>query len=80
MATTSNYRSSLIAAIFLVVVLLPSTPIPTDATRFTHQGVIEASLKEGPFCLQCECCSSPPPGSCCDCCSGSVQPQDSMWP
>ncbi|WCJ39673.1 hypothetical protein M5689_020644 [Euphorbia peplus] len=74
------YRTSLTATILLVVVLLPLIALPTDASRFTHQGVIEASLKEGPWCPQCGCCSSPPPGQCCNCCSESSQPLDNAMP
>ncbi|EEF46342.1 conserved hypothetical protein [Ricinus communis] len=75
--TAANYQMSLTATILIFVMVLPLMVPPGDAARLAHQGLI---LKEEPMCPQCTCCSAPPPGSCCKCCTASVQPLDSSWP
>ncbi|EEF46340.1 conserved hypothetical protein [Ricinus communis] len=76
----ANYQRSVMAFIFIVVMVLPLVVPPANAARFTRQGIIEVSLKEDPMCPQCACCSSPPPGSCCKCCTTSFQPLDYPMP
>ncbi|EEF46341.1 conserved hypothetical protein [Ricinus communis] len=76
----ANYQRFVMATIFVIVMVLPLTVPPAYAARYAHQGIIEVSLKEEPLCPQCQCCSAPPPGSCCNCCSASVQPLDNSMP
>ncbi|EEF46335.1 conserved hypothetical protein [Ricinus communis] len=76
----ANYQRSSLVTIFIILMVLPLMVPPANAARFAQQGIIEVSLKEEPMCPQCTCCSAPPPGSCCKCCTNSVQPLDTNMP
>uniref|UniRef100_A0A0A0K9Q7 Uncharacterized protein n=1 Tax=Cucumis sativus TaxID=3659 RepID=A0A0A0K9Q7_CUCSA len=58
-------------AVFIVLMVVSSAP---DLMLITTSHAARLAKIDPPMCPQCMCCSSPPPGFCCDCCSNSQLP------
>ncbi|KAL4039444.1 hypothetical protein IC575_003096 [Cucumis melo] len=59
-----------LVAVFIVLMVVSSP----DLMLITTSHAARLAKIDPPMCPQCMCCSSPPPGFCCDCCSNSQLP------
>ncbi|KAF3450660.1 hypothetical protein FNV43_RR06749 [Rhamnella rubrinervis] len=65
-ADALSLRSPLVTLFIFAMVL--SSLSTSDGARFFY-------LDATPICPACVCCSTPPPGSCCDCCASPGETQ-----
>ncbi|KAJ9190279.1 hypothetical protein P3X46_001498 [Hevea brasiliensis] len=68
---TNSLKYTLVALFIFALVLSPM--IPCEAARPNHpRGLLQTD--DPIVCPACVCCTPPPPGECCECCSTPVDP------
>nr|DAD44533.1 TPA_asm: hypothetical protein HUJ06_002763 [Nelumbo nucifera] len=61
-------------ATLLILALVLSPVLPTEAARFTNNELFGRTLlQEEIICPACVCCTPAPPGECCECCASPIE-------